>query len=71
MPLIAAKLIGTAPRDVDFTAQDLNDTIARHRRMSAQETRIARVIDDIDEYASAANYGRLQPGAQGPSSPTD
>ncbi len=56
---------------MEFTAQDLNDTIALYRGVSAHEMRIARVFEDIDEYAAAANYGRLQPGAQGPSSPTD
>ena len=66
-----AKRIGKAPGDVEFTAQDLNDTIARYRRMSAEETRLARVLDEINEYASGIAYGRLQPGAQGPDSPTD
>ena len=71
MPIKAAKRLGAAPRDVEFTAQDLNDTIASYRRMSAQQTRIAHVLDGIDEYASGSDYGRLQPGAQGPNSPTD
>jgi hypothetical protein len=67
----ATKQIVKAPGDVKFTAQDLNDTIARYRQMSAEEMRLARVLDEINEYDSGTTYGRLQPVAQGPNSPTD
>jgi hypothetical protein len=71
MLLKAAKSSGTVPQDVEFTAEDLNDIIASYRRISAQETRLARVFDEIGEYASASDYGRLPAGVQGPFSSTD
>jgi hypothetical protein len=45
MFLKPTKPSATAPRNVEFTAKDLNDTIALHRRISAEETRLARVFD--------------------------
>ncbi|HEX2727767.1 MAG TPA: hypothetical protein VHN20_18235 [Beijerinckiaceae bacterium] len=71
MFLNPAKPGGTAPRDVEFTAKDLDDTIALHRRISRQETRLARAFDEMNEYAPGSDYGRLPAGVQGPHSPTD
>ena len=71
MFLIPADPGAAAPRDVDVTAKDLNDTIALHRRISGQETRLARMFDEMNEYAPGSDYGRLPAGAQGPHSPTD
>jgi hypothetical protein len=66
---VAAKPIGATSFVVEFTAHDLDDTIAFYRRISAQEARLAEVFDELVEHAP--EYGRLPPGAQGPHSPTD
>jgi hypothetical protein len=71
MFLKAAKPSTSGSHDVEFTAADLNDTIALYRRMSAAENGIARAIDQSIEDKRPGDYGRLPPGAQGPHSPTD
>jgi hypothetical protein len=59
-----------ALRDVTFTADDLDRTIAHYRRINAAERGIARVIDEVVT-DSERELGRLPAGAQGPHFPTD
>ena len=56
---------------VEFTAADLNKTIALYRRTSAAESRITKVINQSLEDARSEHYGRLPRNSQGPHSPTD
>jgi hypothetical protein len=53
-----------------FTADDLNQLIAQHRRLNTAEKSIASIIEEAAA-ESSPQYGRLPVGAQGPHSPTD
>ena len=53
-----------------FTADDLNQLIALHRRLNAAEKNVAALTEEADA-ERGLQYGRLPAGVQGPHSPTD
>ena len=58
-----------AQAEPTFTADDLNQLIAQHRRLNAAEKNVAAIEEASAEWSP--EYGRLPLGAQGPHSPTD